>query len=333
MKSGQIMQQSKLKILGIDPPVLLAPMAGVTDLPFRQLVLSFGAGLVVSEMVASQEMVQAKPGVRERAALGLGQAKTAVQLAARDVHWAAEAARMVEAAGARIIDINMGCPARKVVGGASGAALMRDLGLAARLIRAIVGAVSVPVTLKCRLGWDEASLNAPELARIAEGEGVRMLTVHGRTRRQFYKGRADWRAVGEVVRAVNIPVIVNGDIASVAAARTALRQSGAAGVMVGRGAGGRPWLLAEIAHALHGAPAPSIPQGPALVEMVRGHLEASLDFYGPELGGKVIRKHLGWYMDAAGTPAPLRRQVLQAAPERVAALLPEALSGWRGVAA
>ncbi len=314
--------------LKIDPPVLLAPMAGISDLPFRQLVLSFGAGLVVSEMVASQEMVQAKPGMRERAALGLGQARTAVQLAARDPYWAGEAARMVEAAGAPIIDINMGCPARKVVGGASGAALMRDLPLARRLIRAIVGAVSVPVTLKCRLGWDDTSRNAAELARIAEGEGIAMLTVHGRTRQQFYRGRADWRAVGAVVATTRLPVIVNGDITDIASARAALEQSGAAGLMVGRGAGGRPWLPAQIAAALFGAPAPAIPRGAALCDMVLGHYAASLDFYGPELGAKVIRKHLGWYMEAANTPAPLRRKVLQGAPEAVPDLLRQALAGW-----
>ena len=311
----------------LDPPVLLAPMAGISDLPFRQLVLSFGAGLVVSEMVASQEMVQAKPGVRERAALGLGQARTAVQLAARDPYWAAEAARMAEAEGAPIIDINMGCPARKVVGGASGAALMRDLPLAVRLIRAIVGAVSVPVTLKCRLGWDETGLNAAELARLAEAEGVRMITVHGRTRQQFYKGRADWKAVRAVKRAVGLPVVVNGDITSVAQARVVLAESGADGVMVGRGAGGRPWLPAQIGHALFGAPAPVIPTGAALVAMVEGHYRASLDFYGPELGARVIRKHLGWYMEAAGTPDSLRRRVLTAPPGAVPALLPEALLG------
>ena len=314
----------------LDPPVLLAPMAGISDLPFRQLVLSFGAGLVVSEMVASQEMVQAKPGTRERAALGLGQARTAVQLAARDPFWASEAARMAEANGARIIDINMGCPARKVVGGASGAALMRDLGLARRLIRAIVGAVRVPVTLKCRLGWDVDALNAPELARMAEGEGVQMLTVHGRTRQQFYKGQADWRAVRAVVRAVTVPVVVNGDITSVAAARRALAQSGAAGVMVGRGAGGRPWLLAEIAHALYGAPAPDIPSGQGLVRMVQDHYNQAVAFYGADLGGRVIRKHLGWYMDGAGTPDALRRQVLTARdPVQVHALLEQALVGWQ----
>ena len=310
------------------PPVLLAPMAGISDLPFRQLVLSFGAGLVVSEMVASQEMVQAKPGVRERAALGLGQDRTAVQLAARDPYWAAEAARMAEAEGARLIDINMGCPARKVVGGASGAALMRDLPLAARLIRAITGAVRVPVTLKCRLGWDAASLNAPELARMAEAEGVRMITVHGRTRQQFYKGRADWAAIRAVRRAVRIPVVANGDITSVSAARAALAASGADGVMVGRGAGGRPWLPAQIGHALFGAPAPEVPKGRALVEMVLGHYRASLSFYGKDLGGRVIRKHLGWYMDAAGTPAALRRAVLTAqSPAEAEPLLARAVGG------
>ena len=191
-------------------PVLLAPMAGITDLPFRRLVSRFGAGLVVSEMVASQDMVQARPGAREKAELGLDGANTAVQLAGRDARWMAEAARMVEAGGARLIDINMGCPAKKVVGGLSGSALMRDPDHALRLIEAVVGAVGVPVTLKTRLGWDDDCLNAPELARRAVAAGIAMITIHGRTRCQFYRGSADWVAIGAVKRAVTIPVVASG---------------------------------------------------------------------------------------------------------------------------
>ncbi|SMH55191.1 tRNA dihydrouridine synthase DusB [Maritimibacter sp. HL-12] len=317
----------RLGDITLDPPVFLAPMAGITDLPFRNLVQSFGAGLVVSEMVASQEMVQAKPGVRERAELGFGLAGTAVQLAGRDPWWIGEAARMVEANGAAIIDINMGCPAKKVVGGLSGSALMKTPEHALRLIEAVVGAVSVPVTLKTRLGWDDDMLNAPEIARQAEAAGVAMITIHGRTRCQFYKGRADWAAIAATKQAVAIPVIANGDIGSVADARQALAQSGADGVMVGRASGGKPWLIAEIGAALAGRPGPQVPEGAALVEMVAGHYDASLAFYGRDLGKRVIRKHLGWYMDEAGTPAPLRREVLASPdPDRVRDLLADALA-------
>lgn len=316
----------QLASITLDPPVFLAPLAGITDLPFRSLVASFGAGLVVSEMVASQEMVQAKPGVRERAELGFGLDNTAVQLAGRDARWMARAARMVEENGARIIDINMGCPAKKVVNGYSGSALMRDLDHALRLIEAVVGAVSVPVTLKTRLGWDDDLLNAPEMARRAEAAGVQMITIHGRTRCQFYKGKADWAAIAEVKQAVGIPVVANGDITGPRQAQAALAASGADGVMVGRGAQGRPWLLAEIAAALYGTPAARVPQGADLAAMVGGHYEAMLSFYGPDLGRRVARKHLGWYMDHAATPKPLRTRVLtEHAPAQVLRLLPEAL--------
>lgn len=309
----------------INPPVLLAPLAGITDLPFRDLVTSFGAGLVVSEMVASQEMVEAKPSVRDRAELGFGVENTSVQLAGRDPRWMAEAARMVAANGARVIDINMGCPAKKVVGGLSGSALMRDPDHALRLIEAVADAVDVPVTLKTRLGWDEGSLNAPDLARRAEGAGVRMVVIHGRTRCQFYKGRADWAQIRAVRDAVSIPVIANGDIVDADSARKALALSGADGVMVGRGAQGRPWILAQIAHDLGHGPAPDIPEGGELIDMISNHYEAMLTFYGHDLGLRVARKHLGWYMDGMGTGTALRRRILTSRdPAEVLRLLPEA---------
>lgn len=323
----------RLAEVTLDPPVILAPMAGITDLPFRQLVAGFGAGLVVSEMVASQEMVQAKPGVRERAELGFGEQATAVQLAGRDPEWMARAARLVADNGARIIDINMGCPAKKVVGGMSGSALLREPDHALRLIEAVVGAVDVPVTLKTRLGWDDHSLNAADVARRAVDSGVRMVTIHGRTRCQFYKGRADWSAIRGIVDAVDAPVVANGDIRGVEDARTALARSGAAGVMIGRGAEGRPWLLAQVAAALANKAPVATPTGAAFADMVARHYEATLAFYGIELGARVVRKHLGWYMDEANTPHALRREVLTANPSGVIERLPMALNGYGAMAA
>jgi len=308
--------------LRLDPPVMLAPMAGITDLPFRRLVARFGAGLVVSEMVASGEMLTARPSVQAKARIDLGldgSGLTSVQLAGREPGPMAEAARRVADMGAQIIDINMGCPAKKVTGGASGSALMRVPDHALRLIEAVVSAAPVPVTLKMRLGWDSDCLNAADLARRAEAAGVRMVVVHGRTRMQFYKGRANWAAIAAVRAAVAIPLVANGDVTDAASAWQALAQSGAAGVMVGRGAQGAPWRLAEIAHALHGTKAPEVPHGGARADLVAEHYEAILGFYGRDLGLRVARKHLGWYADVAGAE-PSLRAALMVAPDPAAAL-------------
>ncbi len=298
-----------LNPLWIDPPVLLAPMAGITDLPFRRIVARFGAGLVVSEMVASGEILTAKPSVRAKARTELGlDLPCSVQLAGREAAPMAEAARIVADMGAQIIDINMGCPAKKVTGGYSGSALMRAPDHALSLIAAVVGAVDVPVTLKMRLGWDSDCLNAAEIAARAEAAGVRMIVIHGRTRMQFYQGQADWAAIRAVRDAVSIPVVANGDIVDTATARAALAASGAVGVMVGRGAQGAPWRLAQIAHALHGTPAPVEPVGAALADLVAEHYESILSFYGVPLGLRLARKHLGWYCATAN--APLRAEMM-----------------------
>ena len=311
----------------LTPPIALAPMAGITDRPFRDLVRSFGVGLMVSEMVASQEMVQSKPGVRERAELSADVENTSVQLAGREASWMAEAARQVADRGARMIDINMGCPAKKVTSGYSGSALLKTPDHALSLIEAVVEAVDIPVTLKTRLGWDDNCLNAASVAARAEQAGIQMVTIHGRTRCQFYKGRADWAAIRAVKDAVTLPVLANGDIVDSQTATEALQRSGADGVMIGRGIQGKPWLLAQVASDLWGGAAPQVPEGPEFIHMVSAHYEAMLSFYGRDLGLRVARKHLGWYMDLAQTPAPLRRAVLiEKDPAEVLRLLPDALS-------
>jgi len=276
-------------------PCLLAPMSGVSDLPFRRLAHRFGAGLVVSEMVASRELATDHPDVLLRAT-GDGLDPFVVQLVGHDPRWMAEGARIAADRGAAIIDINMGCPAREVTGKLSGSALMREPDRALTIVEAVVGSVDVPVTLKIRLGWDNASRNAPALGRAAEAAGIRLLTVHGRTRNQFFKGTADWGAVREVKAAVSIPVIVNGDISSLEDARDALAQSGADGVMIGRGAYGAPWLPGVVGTALTGQAHQTPPRGGALRDIVLEHFEAMLAHYGTALGLRNARKHLAWYL-------------------------------------
>ena len=295
----------------VTPPIFLAPMAGITDLPFRRVVSRFKSGHFVSEMVASQELLSGRPGVRQKAELGVDTGNTSVQISGRDPYAISETAKLVEGLGAQIIDINMGCPAKKVTSGQSGSALMRTPDFALQLVVAVVQATSLDVTLKMRLGWDDSSLNAPLIAKRAESAGVRMVTVHGRTRCQFYKGAADWQAIGRVKRAVSIPVIANGDIVDVTSARQALQQSGADGVMVGRGAQGAPWRLAEISSALYGTPAPKIPKGAALAHLILQHHQDIVDFYGGTLGLKNARKHLGWYLDGLQVAPELRQSLLR----------------------
>jgi len=290
--------------------VLLAPMTGVTDLPFRQAACRLGAAYVATEMVACTELARGRPDVVRRAAVGEGLPLTVIQLVGRTTEWLAAGARMAEAAGADIIDLNFGCPCKEVTGALSGSALMRDPDEAERLIAAAVEATSRPVTLKMRLGWDDARRNAPQIARRAEQAGVKAITVHGRTRQQFYKGAADWSAVAEVKAAVRVPVIVNGDIVDAASAREALARSGADAVMIGRGAVGRPWLAAELDAALSGGPDGADPKAEARLGVAIDHLAGSIGFYGERLGLRVFRKHLAAYVDAAPWPvcAQARRE-------------------------
>jgi nifR3 family TIM-barrel protein len=276
---------------------ILAPLSGVTDVAFRRIAKRLGAGLVVSEMVASDELVQGSEEAQLRAE-GSGIEPHVVQLAGCEPRWMAEAARVAEGAGARIIDINMGCPAKRVIGGYAGSALMRDLDHASRLIEATVQAASVPVTVKMRLGWDHNTINAPELARRAQSLGVKAVTVHGRTRQQFYKGQSDWSAIAPVVEAVDIPVIANGDIGSLEEARRCLAASGAAAVMIGRSAVGRPWLVGQIGAALQGRTIPD-PSPEQMAAIATEHYEGLLSLYGEKTGIRHARKHLAAYADVA----------------------------------
>ncbi|MFE1602070.1 tRNA dihydrouridine synthase DusB [Methylobacterium sp. ID0610] len=315
------------------PGALLAPLSGVTDLHLRRIARRLGATAVVSEMVAAEDLARGTEEARLRAE-GEGVLPHIVQLAGCDPRWMAEGARLAEANGADVIDVNMGCPAKKVTGGEAGSALMRDLDHAARLLAAVRGAVSVPVTVKMRLGWDHAALNAPELARRAEDLGLSAVTVHGRTRQQFYTGRADWAAIRAVVEAVAIPVVANGDVDGLETARACLAASGAAAVMIGRAAVGRPWLVGAVAAGLQGREAPVL-SGAERADLAAEHYEGLLALYGVAMGVRHARKHLAAYADhAGGLPAPERaRLVTTTDPAEARQLLHRAFAGSTASAA
>jgi len=318
----------------IDAPVILAPMTGVTDLPFRKVVKRYGAGLTVSEMIASQAMIRETRQSLQKAAWDPVEEPVSLQLAGCAPFEMGEAARLNEQRGAAIIDINMGCPVKKVVNGDAGSALMRDLPLAASIIDATVKAVKVPVTLKMRMGWDHSSLNAPELARIAEDLGVHMITVHGRTRCQMYKGSADWSFIRKVKEATTLPVIANGDICSLMDARTAIEQSGADGVMIGRGTYGRPWLLAQVMSDLGGGGHKPDPSMDEQLDVILEQYDAMQSLYGRQTGVNLARKHIGWYTKGLTGSAEFRNSVNQQDdPSVVIEMLREFYSPWLSRAA
>lgn len=303
-------------------PIGLAPMAGVTDAPFRGAVRTFGDVLVYSEMVASAEVMRDRRSAALRLKADREAGPIAIQLAGRDPLALADVARIAEGEGALLIDINMGCPAKKVVGGQCGSALMREPDLAAKLVRAVVGAVSLPVTVKMRLGWDDSDRNAPELARRLEGEGAQAFTVHGRTRAQFYDGHSDWNFIGEVKRAVRVPVLANGDVRSIEDAIGILDVSRADGVLVGRGAFGRPWVIAQMQAAVRGESMPSDPRAGDKWRVALAQYRGSLAHYGEDLGRRVVRKHLGWYADCIAGDKALRDLLVRSSdPEPLLATL------------